>query len=501
MGDFMFEGISVGGGAGGAASGGGKQRGLMLKDASPVIPSPASLTAASDLPAATVSVPIAASEGSSSSSASSSSALTVGTTPTAASAAAAAAGAAASRRFYFSRAGFDYTLPDPSERTLAAYTAAVEALPLLNGPGVLGLHANAEIGYFTTASKALWANAIDLQPRASVAAAAVVAAAAPAEGSGGGTPPTTTTPAATVAPASSRDASIRATVREIQAAVPPLVDIIALRRRFLAAAAARAHAGDEYGGGEGLPGSLPPISIVLLQELEGWNALVDAMSTSLSDLIRALNGEIGLSDALEEVASSLVNGRLPSLWRNKAPATEKSLGPWMAHFGRRHAQYVDWIASGGRPPAVIWLAGLQVPVAFLTALVQTTCRRKGWALDRASLATRVTSIVDPSSVTAPPEDGCYVTGVYLEGAGWDIAGGRLVTQTPKQLVVELPLLHIVPIEATRASTHGTFKTPVYVTQSRRNAMGVGLVTELNLPTTEHASHWALAGVACCLNVD
>jgi dynein heavy chain len=33
------------------------------------------------------------------------------------------------------------------------------------------------------------------------------------------------------------------------------------------------------------------------------------------------------------------------------------------------------------------------------------------------------------------------------------------------------------------------KTPVYVTQERRNAMGVGLVFEADLRTEEHISHW------------
>ena len=37
-------------------------------------------------------------------------------------------------------------------------------------------------------------------------------------------------------------------------------------------------------------------------------------------------------------------------------------------------------------------------------------------------------------------------------------------------------------------------TPVYITQQRRNAMGVGLVFEANLTTKEHFSVWVLQGV-------
>jgi dynein heavy chain len=63
------------------------------------------------------------------------------------------------------------------------------------------------------------------------------------------------------------------------------------------------------------------------------------------------------------------------------------------------------------------------------------------------------------------------------------------------------LLQIIPVEATKIKLQNTFKTPVYVTQSRRNAMGVGLVLEADLATSQHASHWILQGVALCLNID
>lgn len=50
-------------------------------------------------------------------------------------------------------------------------------------------------------------------------------------------------------------------------------------------------------------------------------------------------GEIGFSAALEELSSSLFNGKLPPAWARLNPATEKPLGPWMAWFTRRHEQY------------------------------------------------------------------------------------------------------------------------------------------------------------------
>lgn len=48
-----------------------------------------------------------------------------------------------------------------------------------------------------------------------------------------------------------------------------------------------------------------------------------------------------------------------------------------------------------------------------------------------------------------PHPGCFVSGLYLEGADWDIENGCLVKSKPKVLVVDLPILKIIPIEGHR----------------------------------------------------
>lgn len=57
------------------------------------------------------------------------------------------------QKFYFSRAGADYVIPfeEDSEATMAF----IDAIPLFTVPNVFGLHSNAEITYYTNASKSL----------------------------------------------------------------------------------------------------------------------------------------------------------------------------------------------------------------------------------------------------------------------------------------------------------------------------------------------------------
>merc|ERR1712159_531019 len=96
-------------------------------------------------------------------------------------------------------------------------------------------------------------------------------------------------------------------------------------------------------------------------------------------------------------------------------------------------------------------------------------------------------------------DGTFAKGMYLEGARWDFDAKCLARQLPKQLIVLMPLIQIIPVEANRLKLRNSLPTPVYITQLRRNAMGVGLVFEANLHTKEHPSMWVLQGVAMCLN--
>uniref|UniRef100_A0A2C9KDW1 Dynein heavy chain C-terminal domain-containing protein n=1 Tax=Biomphalaria glabrata TaxID=6526 RepID=A0A2C9KDW1_BIOGL len=108
----------------------------------------------------------------------------------------------------------------------------------------------------------------------------------------------------------------------------------------------------------------------------------------------------------------------------------------------------------------MWLSGLHIPESYLTALVQATCRKNSWPLDKSTLYTTVTKYTDPDDVTDRATSGA-----------WPLVGPN------------------------------TFRTPVYVTSMRRNAMGVGLVFEADLFTKEHISHWVLQGLCLILNTD
>lgn len=47
----------------------------------------------------------------------------------------------------------------------------------------------------------------------------------------------------------------------------------------------------------------------------------------------------------------------------------------------------------------MWLSGLHIPESYLTALVQATCRKNGWPLDKSTLYTSVTQYKHAEDVT------------------------------------------------------------------------------------------------------
>jgi dynein heavy chain len=188
----------------------------------------------------------------------------------------------------------------------------IEGLPLTNTPEVFGLHPNAEIGYYTKSARDMWEQLIELQPQSGeswiVYYQKLYSSNFLGEASGG----------------MSRDEYIDNTAADILKRIPPQYDTVKVWRKF---------------GGE----QISPTSVVLLQELDRFNNLTMTMSKSLTTLRRALKGEVGMSNELDDLSRALYNGQLPPMWRRLAPATKKNLATWMDHFLRRNQLYNSWV--------------------------------------------------------------------------------------------------------------------------------------------------------------
>ena len=62
----------------------------------------------------------------------------------------------------------------------------------------------------------------------------------------------------------------------------------------------------------------------------------------------------------------------------------------------------------------------------------------------------------PSLSLSLSQDGVWIKGLFLEGAGWDKRAGCLVEASPMQLVCPMPTIHFKPTESKRRSAKGVF---------------------------------------------
>jgi dynein heavy chain len=99
---------------------------------------------------------------------------------------------------------------------------------------------------------------------------------------------------------------------------------------------------------------------------------------------------------------------------------------------QRVNQYDNWIKNG--EPACTWLSGIQVPYSYMIALSQQYCKENKYELDKLTIDTKVTKFTDSSKITTKPANGRYISGLFIEGARFDMETMMLDYQQPKVLI-------------------------------------------------------------------
>ena len=106
-------------------------------------------------------------------------------------------------------------------------------------------------------------------------------------------------------------------------------------------------------------------------------------------------------------------------------------------------------------------------------------------------------------ITEKPEDGCYIYGMYLEGARWDSHKHFIEESRPKELYTDLPLIHLVPARNRHPPPSGIYNCPIYKVLSRAGTLSTtghstNFVMFIELPSSVPENVWIKAGVAAFL---
>ncbi|KAL2077981.1 hypothetical protein ACEWY4_025666 [Coilia grayii] len=320
-----------------------------------------------------------------------------------------------------------------------------EALPT-ESPYLYGLHPNAEIGFLTQTSEKLFRTVLEMQPR---------------DGGGG------------EGGASSREEKVRGILDEIMEKLPEEFNMVEL----LSKAEERT-----------------PYVVVALQECERMNLLTQEIKQSLKELSLGLKGELTMTSDMESLQNALYLDQVPESWTRRAYPSTLGLGLWFTDLLARIRELESW-TSDFLLPAAVWLAGFFNPQSFLTAIMQSMARRNEWPLDKMCLQCDVTK-KSREDFTAPPREGAYVYGLFMEGARWDTQAGIIVDARLKELTPAVPVIFIKAIPVDKQETRNVYQCPVYKTRQR----GPTYVWTFNLKTKENPSKWTLAGVALLLQI-
>jgi dynein heavy chain, axonemal len=121
-------------------------------------------------------------------------------------------------------------------------------------------------------------------------------------------------------------------------------------------------------------------------------------------------------------------------------------------------------------PAVVWISGLFNPMSYLTAIMQVTARAAMLPLDDMCLITEVSNTKDINEYPTFADQGAYINGFFLEGAGWELGRGGeqgyLTEMQLKELHPVLPIVHVTAIPASKRNKKGVYDCPVYTTSMR-----------------------------------
>jgi dynein heavy chain, axonemal len=71
-----------------------------------------------------------------------------------------------------------------------------------------------------------------------------------------------------------------------------------------------------------------------------------------------------------------------------------------------------------------------------------------------------------ADLSTSPEDGCYIRGLFLEGARWDMTEFQLAESRPKELYTDMPLVWLKPTANRKQPESGIYECPVYKTLTR-----------------------------------
>lgn len=348
-----------------------------------------------------------------------------------------------------SESGAYFVPPDGSKEDYISFIE--QRLPINDLTEIFGMHDNAEITSAINFTQNMLATALSLQPRAA--------------GAGG----------------KSQDQVLAENAAEILGKLPMPFNLEYAQKRHPITY-------DES------------MNTVLLQELLRFNKLLELVRSSLSNIGKAIRGEVVMSVELEAIGNSIFDNRTPGTWMKRSYPSLKPLASYIVDFVERLAFMQKWVDEGA--PSSFWISGFFFTQSFLTGIKQNYARKYVIAIDEIDLDFEPFSAKNGYKEDEAPKDGAFIYGLYLEGCRWDQENSYLAESAPKVLFTKMPPIYFKPANKKDIVFPHCYTCPVYKTLDRRGTLSTTghstnfvVMIEMNMQKRHTMKHWVKRGVA------
>lgn len=238
------------------------------------------------------------------------------------------------------------------------------------------------------------------------------------------------------------------------------------------------------------------LNTFLQQEVQKYNNLNRIIKQSIGKLKKALEGHIVITHELEDLTDSILKNKVPDMWTAFSYLSSKPLMSWIQDLNKRLTFFTDWVQKSY--PKVYWFSGFFFPQSFLTSLLQNYARTNKIAIDTLQFSIDVMNDMPKAEI----ETGCYINGLFIEGARWDCTNNSIEEAFDKELYSVMPVIWLKPTEKAEDTPrkNKVYNCPVYRTAIRAGTLSTtghstNYVMTLPLLSIMDEKHWIKRGVA------
>ncbi|XP_048259760.1 cytoplasmic dynein 1 heavy chain 1-like isoform X2 [Haliotis rufescens] len=200
------------------------------------------------------------------------------------------------------------------------------------------------------------------------------------------------------------------------------------------------------------------------REVNAGARLLNDVRQDLLDVMKVCNAEKKPTNHHRSMMADLVKGIIPETWRRYIIPGGLTVIQWITDFSQRIKQLqkiVQTTGSGGAKELKnlnVWLGGLFIPEAYITATRQYVAQANGWSLEELYLDVNVTG-------KAGALDACSFGAIGLKLQGAVCKDNKLELSSTISTELPLTLLRWIRLEGKEPSK-GKVTLPVYLNATR-----------------------------------